>query len=59
LREVIGVVQDVRDNGVHEPAPAIVYWPSFGESIYVPGRVDVARAVTFAIRSERAGSQSF
>jgi predicted permease len=59
LREVIGVVQDVRDNGVHEPAPAIVYWPSFGESIYVPGRVDVARVVTFAIRSERAGSQSF
>jgi putative ABC transport system permease protein len=59
LREVIGVVQDVRDNGVHEPAPAIVYWPSFGESIYVPGRVDVARVVTFAIRSERAGAKAF
>ncbi len=26
-REVIGVVQDVRDNGVQEPSPAIVYWP--------------------------------
>ena len=59
LREVIGVVQDVRDNGVHEPSPAIVYWPSFGENIYVPGEVDAARTVTFAIRSERAGSQSF
>jgi len=52
-------VQDIRDNGVHEPTPAIVYWPSFGESIWDPGEVDVARTVTFAIRSERAGSQSF
>ena len=29
-REVIGVVQDVRDNGLDEPPPAIVYWPFFG-----------------------------
>ena len=36
-REVIGVVEDVRENGVQEPAPAIVYWPSFGENIYVAG----------------------
>ena len=36
-REVIGVVEDVRDNGVHEPAPAIVYWPSFGESVVSSG----------------------
>jgi predicted permease len=57
LREVIGVVQDVHDNGVHEPSPAIVYWPSFGESAYFPGQVDVARNVTFAIRTDRAGSQ--
>src|SRR5439155_8937592 len=59
LREVIGVVQDVHDNGVHEPAPAIVYWPSFGESAYFPAQVDIARAVTFAIRSQRAGSEGF
>jgi predicted permease len=59
LREVIGVVQDVRDNGVHEVAPAIVYWPSFRESVYTPGQLDVARTVTFAIRSKRAGRQDF
>ncbi|MBI4907356.1 MAG: ABC transporter permease [Acidobacteria bacterium] len=59
LREVIGVVQDVHDNGVHEPSPAIVYWPSFGESSYIPGEVDVARTVTFAIRSHLAGSDGF
>jgi putative ABC transport system permease protein len=56
LREVIGVVQDVRDNGVDQASPAIVYWPSFRESF---GRLDVARTVTFAIRTDRAGSQSF
>ena len=58
LREVIGVVEDVRQNGVQEPAPAIVYWPSFGEDIYVAGQARVARGVTFAVRTARAGSGS-
>jgi predicted permease len=58
-REVIGVVQDVRENGVHEKAPAIVYWPSMMEYLYVAPRLDAVRAVTFAIRSERAGTESF
>ena len=57
LHEVIGVVQDVRDNGVQQPAPAIVYWPALGESLYRPGGPQVARAVTFAIRTPRAGSE--
>jgi predicted permease len=52
--EVIGVVQDVRENGVHEPAPAIVYWP-----ILVGDNFGSARAVTFAIRSDRAGTEGF
>jgi hypothetical protein len=59
LREVIGVVQDVRENGVHEPAPAIVYWPSFGESLYSKRTYYATRTVTFAIRSNRTGSESF
>jgi predicted permease len=56
-REVVGVVQDVRENGVHEPAPAMVYWPAYGESPYraIPF---IARTVTFAIRTERAGSEA-
>jgi ABC-type antimicrobial peptide transport system permease subunit len=57
-REVIGVVQDVRENGVHEPAPAIVYWPYFGDAIYSKGKSTVARTVTFAVRSSRTGSES-
>jgi predicted lysophospholipase L1 biosynthesis ABC-type transport system permease subunit len=58
LREVIGVVQDVPTNGLQEPAPATVYWPSYGEDIYRAGQRTIARQVTFAIRSSRAGSES-
>jgi predicted permease len=58
-REVIGVVQDVRDNGVQEPPPAIVYWQAIGEDPHTAGRIQVARAVTFAIRSDRAGVDGF
>jgi len=59
LHEVIGVVQDVRDNGVHEPAPEIVYWPSIYEGQYLAGLVDVSRDVTFVIRSRLAGTELF
>jgi predicted permease len=55
--EVIGVVQDVRDNGVQQPAPAIVYWPALGDNPYRAGEPTVARAVSFALRTERAGSE--
>jgi predicted permease len=57
--EVIGVMQDVRENGVQEKAPEIVYWPTMMASLYGPGTLDAVRAVTFAIRSDRAGTQSF
>jgi ABC-type antimicrobial peptide transport system permease subunit len=53
------VVQDVRENGVHEQAPAIVYWPSMTENIYRTGQVTVARTVTFVVRSKRAGTGAF
>lgn len=57
LREVVGVVQDVRDNGVHTPAPAIVYWPAFKHNLYALGQLDVRRNVTFVVRSNAAGSE--
>jgi predicted permease len=58
-KEVVGVVQDVRHNGVDEQAPAIVYWPAMKDNPYVSHTIDAARAVTFAIRSDRAGSEGF
>jgi predicted permease len=53
--EVVGVVQDVRENGVQEKAPEIVYWLPLGEHLYG----HVYRTVTFVIRSERVGTESF
>ncbi|HTC32754.1 MAG TPA: ABC transporter permease [Bryobacteraceae bacterium] len=58
-REVIGVVQDVRENGVQEKSPEIVYWPSLMDNLYGPGRLDAVRTVTFVVRSDRAGSEAF
>jgi predicted permease len=57
--EVIGVVQDARENGVQESAPEIVYWPSLTANLFGPGALDAIRTVTFAIRSKRAGTESF
>ena len=57
--EVIGVVQDVHEKGVQERAPETVYWPSLMSNLYGPGPVGAVRAVTFAIRSERAGTKAF
>ena len=57
--EVVGVVEDVRENGVQEKAPAIVYWPSMTEGIYGPHSFDAERSVTFVIRSDRAGTEGF
>lgn len=45
--EVVGVAENVRADGVNLPPPATVYFRAGG------------RGVTFAIRSERAGTESF
>ncbi len=57
--EVIGVVQDVRENGVQAKAPEIVYWPTMMENLFGPGPGQAMRTVTFVIHSERAGTQGF
>jgi predicted permease len=55
--EVVGVVEDVRENGVQEKAPAIVYWPSMMAGIYGPHTFDAQRTATFVLRSDRAGTE--
>ena len=54
-RTIVGVVADARDNGVSQPAPAIVYWPAVVEHLFAEGTM-VYRAMAYAIRSERTGS---
>jgi predicted permease len=56
--EVVGVIQDVREKGVQEKAPEIVYWAPLIKSPFGPP-LQASRTVTFAVRSERAGTQSF
>jgi predicted permease len=59
-QEVIGVVQDVRQNGIQEKAPEIVYWPAMMGNPFAPnGAPFVTRAATFVIRSDRAGTEAF
>ena len=53
--EVIGVVEDVRMNGVGDPAPATAYWPVLASD----PSFDPARAATFAVHSSRAGTREF
>lgn len=54
-QEVIGVVADVRDDGVDKQAPDSVYWPAreqaFINAPFVP------RAVAFVMRSNRTGTE--
>jgi predicted permease len=57
--EVIGVVQDVSENGVDKKMPEIVYWPPIGADIFGPSPVNAIRTVTFVIRSNRVGTESF
>jgi predicted permease len=57
--EVVGVVQDVSENGVDQISPATVYWPSIMRDLYGPGPLNVRRTAYFAMRSNRAGTQAF
>jgi predicted permease len=55
--EVVGVVADVHDDGVHQAAPATVYWPAQpGQHLMGMTRYQ-ARRVAVAIRTEDAGSE--
>jgi predicted permease len=56
--EVVGVAQDVRQNGVQEEAPAIVYWPVMVKVPYLKNVVDTQRSVTMVLHSDRAGTES-
>jgi predicted permease len=56
-QQVIGIVADLRDDGIHRAAPTIVYWPLAART--ADGGIQVPRHVDFLIRSPRAGSAIF
>jgi len=55
---VVGVAQDVHQNGVDEDAPATVYWPVMLKLPWANNSIDTERAVTFVVHSDRAGTES-
>jgi putative ABC transport system permease protein len=56
FREIVGVVQDTRDDGLQAPAPSIAYWPLIMNNFR--GAPDaVARNMTLVVRSPMAGTQ--
>ena len=57
-REIVGVVGDVFDDGVHVRAPMITYWPAVVAN-FEGERLRVRRSMTLAIRSSRSGTESF
>jgi putative ABC transport system permease protein len=57
-REVVGVADDVYDNGVNEAAPTIVYWPVLMGPFW-NDQVRVNRGGAFVIRTSRAGTETF
>jgi predicted permease len=57
-REVVGVVGDVYDNGVHQKAATIVYWPTMMVKFWGNERF-VSRSLTFVLRSDRTSTEAF
>jgi putative ABC transport system permease protein len=53
--EVVGVAADLRDDGIDQKAPGIVYWPVLQKSAADTG-ASVVRSVVFVIRTRRTGS---
>jgi predicted permease len=56
--EIVGVVQDVRDDGLGQPAPVIVYWPPFKGNSGSGFGGPVLRGMTVVLRSPLAGTTS-
>jgi predicted permease len=54
-RTIVGVVADVRDDGVAQPSPSIVYWPILMNEFW-DQKVFVSRNLGYAVRTDRADS---
>jgi putative ABC transport system permease protein len=57
-REIIGVTGDVRLDGPDQKAATVVYWPVLMSNFWGDA-TNLQRGVTFVVRSDRSGSESF
>ena len=60
-REVIGVVTDMREDGLHRKATTTAYWPTMmlHFSPTPDNRNFVTRGLTYVVRSSRTGTEGF
>jgi putative ABC transport system permease protein len=58
-REIVGVVEDVYDDGVQMKQPKMAYWPALMDGWLFGGQHGFVQSVgMFAIRSNRAGTEA-
>jgi hypothetical protein len=62
--EIVGIVGDVRDDGLDQEPTTLVYWPMMQRNLWddLPmdaPEIDVRRSMAFVIRSPRVGSPEF
>ena len=57
-REIIGVVQDVKEDALYTAAPSIVYWPAFMVNAFGSEAFGYP-AMAYVIRSDRTGTATF
>jgi predicted permease len=61
-RDVVGVVSDMRDDGLNKKASTAVYWPPLMvdfQSTKPDDRIFVQREISYLIRSSRTGTSGF
>ena len=56
-RNIVGIVENVHEDAVHQPAPAMAYWPVMMEQ-FNGAPLFVMRPVNLVIRSDQAGRES-
>jgi len=57
-REIVGVAQNIYDDGMDQPSPSAVYWPVWRDN-FEGQKMNLERGLAFVVRSPRAGSQAF
>ena len=57
-REVIGVVESVKEDALFTAAPSLVYWPALMENAFGNQQFGIP-SIAFAVRSDRTGTGTF